>query len=80
MVFDRLKVSSIVQKGLIAQAVIRQLDEDDCSWVLEFELTDGRIEPMTRARKSTPKCYKSLDAALNDAHTVGLRKAVIEMT
>lgn len=79
MVFDRVTVTNKVQQGQIAQAIIRPRPFEDCAWLLEFKLADGTQEPMTHARRETPKRYRSIDAALNDAACVGLKKAIVEM-
>lgn len=79
MIFDRTVVTGKVSQGLIADAIIRPAQADHHSWVLEFVCADGHRETMTRARQAHTKLYKSIDAAMNDASLVGLKKAVIEM-
>lgn len=79
MIFDRTTVTGKVNEGLIADAIIRPLPNAAHTWVLDFICADGHRETMTCARLEKPKLYKSIDAALNDASIVGMKKAIIEM-
>lgn len=78
MIFDRTIVTGKVSEGLIANAIIRPATIPDV-WMLEFVCADGSREKMTRARKEETKTYKTIDAAMNDASLVGMKKAIIEM-
>lgn len=79
MIFDRSAVLAKASQGLIADAIIRPDAHEAHAWTLEFVCADGTREKMTRARKQEHKVYKTIEAALNDAGLVGLKKAVIEM-
>lgn len=65
--------------GALRGAVVCPYPMQDGAWNILIERNDRVLEPLNGYRKSDPKVYKSLQAALADAERIGFKEVRVQI-
>ncbi len=65
--------------GALRGAVVAPYPMTEGAWNILIERQDRILEPLNGFRKTEPKVYKSLNAALADAARIGFREVRVQI-
>ncbi|HDZ55294.1 hypothetical protein LCGC14_0393390 [marine sediment metagenome] len=79
MSVDLSAMRKLFEFGALKAAIVAPAPMEDGAWMIMVERADGQRDPMTIARSSRIKGYKSLEAAAADARRVGFGEVRVQL-